>query len=148
MKLGNRVRRRDLMAVLGGAAFGYPLAAQAQTATKLARVGVLSPGTAASHARSPQFRGFYEAMGELGWVAGVTAAYEVRNADGRWERLPELARELAGTHPDVIVTASTPPALAAKAATSTTPVVVLDPGDPVATGLIASLARPGGNVTG
>ena len=91
---------------------------------------------------------FYDGMQKLGWVEHVNVAYERRFAGGQWEHLPDLARDLDSTNPNVIVIASTAPALAAKKATSTTPIVVLDPGDPVAAGLVTSLARPNGNITG
>src|SRR5262249_59168852 len=132
-------RRREFITLLGGAA-AWPLAARAQqSGTVLRRVGVLSPGTPERHARDPRFRAFYEAMRELGWSDGIKLTYVRRYAEDRWERLPEVAQELVGLEPDVIVTASSPPAIALKAATSTIPIVILDPGDPVAIGLVASL---------
>src|SRR5262249_23594817 len=87
-------------------------------------------------------------MRELGWSDGIKLTYVRRYAEDGWERLPEVAQELVGLEHDVIVTASSPPAIALKAATSTIPIVILDPGDPVAIGLVASLNQPGGNVTG
>ena len=112
------------------------------------RVGFLSPSTSERHARDPRARAFYERMRELGWAEGANLEYVRVYGEGRFERLPQLAKELASLQPEVIVTASTPPALAAKAATTTIPIVILDPGDPVATGLVASPNQPGGNVTG
>jgi ABC-type uncharacterized transport system substrate-binding protein len=91
---------------------------------------------------------FYQALQDLGWVEGQNIAFERRYAEDRFDRLIDLAIELARLNVDVIVTASTPPAKAAKAATGTIPIVMMDPGDPVASGLVASLALPGGNVTG
>jgi putative tryptophan/tyrosine transport system substrate-binding protein len=142
------MRRREFITLLGGAAVAWPPLGHAQPATKLARVGFLSPGSEASHARDPRAQGFYQAMRELGWVEGTTITYERRYAEGHFDRLPDLARELAQFDLAAIATASTPPALAAKAATSTIPIVIMDPGDPMAAGLVTSLARPGGNVTG
>ena len=87
-------------------------------------------------------------MRELGWVEGVNIVFERRYAEGQPSRLPELATEFVRLGVAVIVTLSSPPGVAAKKATNTIPIVIIDPGDPVATGLVASLARPGGNVTG
>jgi putative tryptophan/tyrosine transport system substrate-binding protein len=115
------MRRREFITLLGGAAVAWPPLGHAQPATKLARVGFLSPGSEASHARDPRAQGFYQAMRELGWVEGTTIAYERRYAGGHFDRLPDLARELAQFDLAAIATASTPPALAAKAATSTIP---------------------------
>jgi putative ABC transport system substrate-binding protein len=142
------MRRRDFITFLSGAAVAWPGGGQAESATKVARVGFLSPGNEQSHARDPRALAFYQAMRELGWVEGTTITYERRFAEGLLDRLPELARELAQSDVAAIATASTPPALAAKAATSTIPIVIMDPGDPVAAGLVRSLSRPGGNVTG
>ncbi len=142
------MRRRDFITFLAGAAIAWPGGGQAESATKVARVGFLSPGSEPSHARDPRAQAFYQAMRELGWVEGTTITYERRFAEGLFDRLPELARELAQSDVAAIATASTSPALAAKAATSTIPIVIMDPGDPVAAGLVRSLSRPGGNVTG
>jgi putative tryptophan/tyrosine transport system substrate-binding protein len=142
------MRRRHFITFLAGAAVAWSRDGQAQSATKIARVGFLSPGSEQSHARDPRAQAFYRAMRELGWVEGTTITYERRFAEGLFDRLPELARELAQSDVAAIATASTAPALAAKAATSTIPIVIMDPGDPVAAGLVRSLSRPGGNVTG
>jgi len=142
------MRRRDFITFLASAAVAWPGDGQAESATKEARVGFLSPGSEQSHARDPRAQAFYQAMRELGWVEGTTITYERRFAEGLFDRLPDLARELAQSDVAAIATASTPPALAAKAATSTIPIVIMDPGDPVAAGLVRSLSRPGGNVTG
>ena len=142
------MRRREFITLFSGAA-AFPLAARAQQSGGMRRVGVLSAGgTAEQHARNPRFRAFYEGMRELSWAEGVNLTYVRRYTEGWSERLPPLAQELVGLKPDVIVTASAPPALALKAATRTVPIVMLDPGDPVACGLVASLNQPGGNVTG
>jgi putative ABC transport system substrate-binding protein len=142
------IGRRQFISALAGAAIAWPGGGPAQSATKLARVGYLSPGSEQSHARDPRAQAFYQEMQQLGWVEGTTIAYERRFADGLFGRLPELARELTRFDLAAIATASTPPALAAKAATSAIPIVIMDPGDPVAAGLVTSLSRPGGNVTG
>jgi putative tryptophan/tyrosine transport system substrate-binding protein len=123
-----------------------PLAAGAQQTRKVYRIGVLEMVTAASNAAnlSPFRRGF----GELGYVEGQNFVIEYRSADGHAERFPDLAIELVGLNVDVIVTRGTPAALSAKQATATTPIVMASSGDPAAEGVVASLARPGGNVTG
>jgi putative tryptophan/tyrosine transport system substrate-binding protein len=142
------MRRRDFITLFGGAAVAWPLAARAQQSGGVRRIGVLLPGNSATAARNPRMQAFYKALQELGWVEGQNVAFERRWAEGRYERLTDLAIELARLNVDVIVTASTPPAKAAKSATSVIPIVIMDPGDPVATGLVAGLASPGGNVTG
>ena len=127
-------------------ALTFPVAAQ-QTA-KSARIGLLLPNTAEIAKRNPRTQAFLQGLRELGWVEGQNLTIERRFAEGKLERLPNLAAELVSLKVDVIVTAAAPSAKAAKDATSIIPIVILDPGDPVGTGLIASLARPGGNVTG
>jgi putative ABC transport system substrate-binding protein len=125
-----------------------PLAAEGQQKAKVPRIGVLLPGNPARAASNPRMQAFYQALRDLGWVEGQNVAFERRHAEDQFDRLTDLAIELARLNVDVIVTASTPPAKAARAATGTIPIVMMDPGDPVASGLVASLARPGGNVTG
>ncbi len=130
-------------------AFGIlaaPLTGDAQPPKKTPRIGFLSLGSAADNTES--LAAFRERLRELGWVDGRNVAIEARFADRRAERLSDLARELVPFQVDVIVTITTPAALAAKGATTTVPIVMAGSGDPVARGLIASLARPGGNVTG
>jgi putative ABC transport system substrate-binding protein len=109
---------------------------------------MLLPNTAEIVARSPRIGAFLQGLRDLGWIEGRNLLFEWRFAEGQLKRLAELAADLARTGVDVIVTAAAPSALAAKAATSSIPVVMLDPGDPVGLGLVESLARPGGNVTG
>jgi putative ABC transport system substrate-binding protein len=138
--------RREFIALLGGATL-WPIAASAQQAT-ITRVGVLAPGSEASHARDPRFQAFYRAMEERGWSEGTTIAYQRRFAEGHFDRLLDLARQLVDLAPPVIATASSPPAFALKQATATIPIVIMDPGDPVATGLVSSFAHPGSNITG
>src|SRR5262245_58726243 len=138
------LRRREFIALLGGAAAAWPLAARAQA--KAATIGLLGTGNAA--AQSQWTAAFVQRMRELGWVEGRNLAIEYRWADGRTERLSELASELVRLKVDVIVTHNTPGPLAAKQATSAIPIVFATAGDPVGTGIVANLARPGGNVTG
>jgi len=121
-----------------------PLAGCASTA-KVFRIGVLSGGSAAS---SPLLDAFRQGMRDLGWVEGQNWVSETRWADGKLERLPALAAELVRLRVDLIVTTGTPAARAAKQATQTLPIVMAGSGDAVGVGLVPSLARPGGNVTG
>jgi putative ABC transport system substrate-binding protein len=130
---------------MGGAA-AWPVAARAQQATRLRRIGYLSGGNEA--AQRPFLGAFKRGMQELGHAEGSSYSIESRYADGRFERLPTLARELLGANPDVLLVQSTPSNLAAKAATQSVPIVMVAVADPVGVGLIANLARPGGNITG
>ena len=124
---------------------GVPLTAEAQTPPKVPRIGFLASD---SRTNNPRLGAFLQGLRELGYVEGQTIAIEYRFAEGRPERLPGLAAELVRLKVDVIVTAGPPAPEAAKQATSTIPIVVAATGDPVAEGLVASLARPGGNITG
>jgi len=137
------VRRRGFITLLGGAAAAWPLAARAQQA-KLPTIGLLNSGTASS---APYTVAFVQRLRELSWIEGRTVAIEYRWADGRSERYAEIAAELVRLKVDVIATWGGS-AYAAKEATSSIPIVFFASQDPVATGLVASLARPGGNVTG
>ncbi len=139
------MRRRQFLAMLGSAA-ALPWAARAQQTGKIPRVGWLSPGSAASD--ETFLASFRDGLRELGWVAGRNIALEPRWAEGRFERLPDLAVELVQLKVDVIVASVTQASLAAQRATSTIPVVMVGVGDPLGSGLVASLARPGGNITG
>src|SRR5262245_36532629 len=140
------MRRRAFITLLGGAAASWPLAARAQQSGKPPTIGFLVPGTPSSHG---QFvAAFVRRLRELGWIDGRTVAVEYRWAEGRNERFAEIAAEFVQLKVDVILTASTVGVLAAKQATSVIPIVFAATGDPVGTGLVASLARPGGNVTG
>ncbi len=128
--------------------FALCSSAEAQQITKVARIGILAPGNPERQIRNVRVQAFFQGLRELGWVEGQNLVIERRFAYDQFSRLGELAVELAALKVDVIVTAAFPSAKAAKNATATIPVVILDPGDPVGTGLVASLARPGGNVTG
>jgi putative tryptophan/tyrosine transport system substrate-binding protein len=138
------MRRRDLIALLG-AAVAWPVAARAQP-SKTPTVGLLGASTPA--AAGPWVAAFAQRLRELGWTEGRTVAIEYRWAEGRNERMVEIAVEFVRAKVDVIVAQGTPAALAAKNATATLPIVFALPGDPVGIGLVASLARPGRNVTG
>jgi len=134
------------VATLALGVLAAPLSVEAQQPGKIARVGRLSPVSATADARN--LEALRQGLRDLGWVEGQNIAYEDRFAEGRPDRLPDLAAELVRLKVDVVFAGSTPAALAAKNATATTPVVMVMGGDPVASGLVASLARPGGNLTG
>ena len=138
------IRRREFIILLGGAA-AWPLAARAQQ-RKLPTIGYLHQSTAALS--SQEIAAFLQRLRELGWIEGRTVTIESRYAEGRSERLAEFAAEFVRLKVDVIVATSTPPAAAAKRATAVIPIIGVALGDPVGSGLVASLARPGGNVTG
>jgi len=138
------MRRREFITLLGGAATAvWPLAARAQQAGSRHTVGILSASGAPALNTV-----FVAALSELGWVEGKNVVFEHRYADNRLERLPGLAADLVRLKVDVIAAAGTLAPLAAKQASSTIPIVMTAAGDPLGSGLIASLARPGGNVTG
>jgi putative ABC transport system substrate-binding protein len=132
-----------LVAALTLGLFAAPLVAGAQQAGKVHRIGYLTAGS-----RRPSIQVFEQALRERGWVTGENLVIAYRDAEGKYERLPALATELVRLEPQVIVAVSTAAAQAAKGATSTIPIVMWGVSDPVGAGLIASLARPGGNVTG
>ncbi len=137
--------RRVFLTSLGAGLLAAPLAAEAQQAAKVARIGYL----AGSLAAFPQPReAFIQGLRDLGYVEGRNLVIEYRSPEGKPERLPALAAELVALKVDVIVAAGTPQPLAAKQATRTIPIVFAGASDPVASGLVTSLARPGGNVTG
>ncbi len=142
----DRLQRRDVIALLGGAAVAWPLAARAQRPGRIPRVGFLGNSTAALEANlvGP----FRDALHKLGYEEGRNVFIEYRWAEGKYQRLPALVAELLAAKVDVIVTAGTPASLAVKKATTTVPLVMIAVGDPVGTGLVPSLARPGGNITG
>jgi ABC-type uncharacterized transport system substrate-binding protein len=139
------MKRREFITLLGGAA-AWPLAARAQQAGKLPIIGFLGPVTGAVSTES--IPAFERRLGELGWVNRRTVAIEYRWGEGRPERYAEIAAEFVRLGVDVIATWGTETAVAAKHATSAIPIVFTVVGDPVGSGLVASLARPGGNVTG
>jgi putative ABC transport system substrate-binding protein len=140
------MRRREFITLLGGTAAAWPLAARAQQVGKLPTIGFLGP--LSQSAMSPWTAAFVQRLRELGWIEGRTVAIEYRWGEGRDERFVEIAAEFVRLKVDVIVTGGTAAVIAAKQATSVIPIVFGTAGDPVGTGLVASLARPGGNVTG
>ena len=142
------MRRREFISLLGGAAVAWPLAARAQQGTKVARIGYLLTGSLESPEMRSVLDAFRQGLREYGYVEGQTIVIEYRSAEGRIERFPQLAGELAALQLDLILAPNTPAARAVQRATTTIPVVVPVMGDPVADGLVATLARPGGNITG
>ena len=141
----DQLKRRDFITLLGGAV-AWPLVARAQQRGKLPTIGFLGSTTASI--ASQWVVVFVQRLRELGWIEGHTVAIEYRWAEGRKERADELAAEFVQLKVDLIMTYGTQCAQAAKQATNSVPIVFALPGDPVATGLVASLARPGSNITG
>jgi len=140
------MRRRQFLGLIGAAATGWPLVTSAQTTRKTRTIGFLGPLT--QSAMSSWTTAFVRRLGELGWTEGQNLAIDYRWANGQSEHLAEIASELTRLKVDVIVTGGTAAVVAAKRATSDIPIVFGVAGDPVRLGLVASLARPGGNVTG
>jgi ABC-type uncharacterized transport system substrate-binding protein len=139
------MKRREFITLLGGAVT-WPLAARAQQSPKLPTIGYMGASTPSTEGQ--RAAAFVKRLQELGWIEGRTIAIEVRWAEGRNERFAEIAAEFVHLKVDVIVTAGTAAVASAKRETSLIPIVFAVAGDPVGTGLVASLARPGGNVTG
>jgi putative ABC transport system substrate-binding protein len=133
------VRRRDFITFLSGAAT-WPLAARAQQQGKIPRIGIIDD--------APRWNAFRQGLRDLGYLEGQNIAFEYRRADDVPERLAEAATDLARRPVDVIATYGTAPSIAAKAATTTIPIVMIGVGDVVRTGLVQGLAHPGGNITG
>jgi putative ABC transport system substrate-binding protein len=138
--------RRAFIGTLACGLLAAPFTANAQPAGKVYRVGYLTAGSIAANPRV--LEAFRQGLRELGWVEGQNVVIEYRSAEGRFDRLPDLAAELVRLKVDVIVGAATPAVVAAKKATASIPIVGVSLTEPVGIGLIASLARPGGNVTG
>jgi len=139
------MRRREFFVVLGSTA-AWPFAARAQQQTKVARIGFLGPGYSATSAL--RVERMWAGLRDLGYVQGKNIVIESRWAEGNYDRLPELAAELVRLNVDVLVTYGTPGVLAAKQATTTIPIVMVVVADAIRSGLVASLSRPGGNLTG
>jgi putative ABC transport system substrate-binding protein len=146
----DQLKRREFITLLGGAAVAWPLAARAQQPVgrtgNMPRLGILMPGPAAHSATT--LDPFYRGLHELGYIVGQNLAVELRNGDWKPDRFSALATELIALKVDILVAWSTPTARAAKQATNSIPIVAGVMADPVADELVASLARPGGNVTG
>ncbi len=143
------MRRREFITLLGGAAAAWPLAAHAQHGTRIPRIGVLAPGRSeGSDASRPTLNSLVTGLRELGYTEGQNIAIERRFGESNADRLREVAAELVKRQVDIIVALSTTAARPVKQATSVIPIVVVGMADPVEDELVASLARPGGNVTG
>jgi putative ABC transport system substrate-binding protein len=144
------IDRRTFIGTLAGGLLAAPLAAEAQDAGKVYRVGYIGPRSVATIISDPvqPFNSFRREMRQRGYVEGQNLVLELRTVEGRLERVSEVVGELVRLNADVIVAVSGPVIQAAQQVTRTIPIVMLGVGDPVATGLVASLARPGGNVTG
>jgi putative ABC transport system substrate-binding protein len=144
---GQSMKRREFITLVGGAAaVGWPLAVNAQQGAKRPTIGFLGDSTPL--AESERVAAFARQLYDLGWIEGRTIAIEYRWADGRSDRLAEIAAEFARLKVDIIVAGGTPAVMAAKHAAPVVPIVFAAVGDPVGVGFVASLARPGGNVTG
>src|SRR5262249_53664262 len=143
----DRMNRRKFITLLAGAA-AWPLSVNAQPSAKIPRIGLMVTGSLESLEARVQLDAFRQGLRQLGYTEGRNIAIEYRGADGRIERFPNLAAELVRLEVDLIFAANTRAALAARQATSTIPIVSAVMGDPVEDGLVASLAQPGGNVTG
>jgi len=145
------VRRREFITLIGGAATGWPLAAHAQQTAKTHRIAIVSVSAfiadMSESGSNPNYVALFKELRRLDYIEGVNLVVTRYSGEGREERFPELCQEVVRTKPDVIVTAASRLVLAFKAATDTIPVVAVM-SDPVAYGIVANIARPGGNITG
>jgi len=140
--------RRTFLAGTGAVLLAAPLVAEAKPAGKVYRIGYISNSPPSTPESSRMYEAFRQGLLERGWVEGQNVVIEWRFAEGRMERFPDLTADLIRLKVDIVVTLGGPAARAAKQATTTTPIVAIGVSDPVGQGLVASLARPGGNVTG
>ena len=148
MRKGRFILRFSLSVTLALAALFRPLAAEAQSPARNPRLCLLGPYPLSHPSQSSRWSAFLQALRDLGYVEGSTVTIDFLSSDAQPNRFPGLAAECVRRRPDVIVTLTTPAALAAKQATSTIPIVMASSGDPVGAGIVTSLPRPGGNVTG
>jgi len=142
------MKRREFITLLGGAAVAWPIAARAQQTSKVPRIGFLDPLSRSSLMDMGWVEAFRSGLHDLGYVEGKNIIIEYRWSEGKYDQLPGLAAELVHLGIDILVTYGTPATRAAKQATTTIPIVMAISGDAIATGLIISLNRPGGNITG
>src|SRR5262245_43438270 len=142
------IRRREFIAVLGGAAVAWPLAARAQQRERVRRVGVFMPGAADDPEFEARNAAFLQRLGELGWIVGRNVRIDYRWGAGNVERYGAIAAELVALAPDVVLALGSSIVSALKKTTASVPIVFANVTDPVGGGLVASLARPGGNITG
>jgi putative ABC transport system substrate-binding protein len=142
------VRRRDFITLLGGAAAVWPLEARAQQGDRVRRIGVLMPGDENDPVRKTHVSAFIQSLADSGWHDGRNTRIVLRWGGGDPNRIRALAQELVGLEPDIIVPNGTPATVAVQQETRTIPIVFVNAGDPVASGIVARLDRPGGNITG
>jgi len=142
------LKRRELIALIGGVVVARPTAATAQQSAGMRKIGVLDANAANEHAQRDRLFAFKQRLQELGWMEGQTVHFDVRYADGKYDRLPDLATGLLSSSPDVILAVSTFALAALKASTQSVPIVFVRVPDPVGLGFVKSLARPDGNITG
>jgi putative ABC transport system substrate-binding protein len=140
------MKRREFITLMGGAAAGWPLSARAQQSGKAPRIGFL--GLSSPSSLAGRLESFRQGLHDFGYIEGTNIAIEYRWAEGHYDRLPELADEIVRANVGLIVTHGTPGSLAAQQATTTIPIVVALIGDPITSGIVANVARPGGNITG
>src|SRR5215831_4054624 len=146
--MGIRLRRREFIVGLGGAMAAWPLAARAQQGDRVRGIGVLMPVDENDPAWKLRLSAFAQALADLAWTDGRNVRIDLRWAGGDANRIPALAQELVGLQPDIILANSTPATAALQRETRTIPIVFVTLGDPVATGIVPRLDRPGGNITG
>jgi putative tryptophan/tyrosine transport system substrate-binding protein len=146
--LENCIRRRQFITLIGGAAATWPLAASAQPSDKIWRIAVLSSLSESDHQQQSWDAAFRRKLNELGWIDGRNIRLDYRWGAGNVERVQLFAKELVGLNPDVLVAITTPSTAALQKETRTIPIVFAVVSDPVGSGLVASLANPGGNITG
>ena len=142
------MRRREFVMLIGGAAAAWPLAARAQRGDRVRRIGVLMSGDENDSQGKPRLSAFTQALADLGWRDGRNVRMDVRWGGGDTNRMRALARELVGLQPDIIVTVAPPATVAVQRETRTIPIVFANVADPVASGIVARLDRPSGNITG
>ena len=142
------MRRREFITLLGGAAAAWPLAARAQQADRMRRIGVLMPYDENDPLAKNLLSAFTQALADLGWADGRNVRIDLRWGRGDINRMRALAQELVGSQPDIIVTNATVPTIAVQRETRTIPIVFVNVSDPVASGIVAALNQPGGNITG
>src|SRR5215470_5114956 len=142
------MRRREVITLLGGAAAAWPLAARAQPAERVRRIGVLISGDENDPERKRRLSALTQALVDLGWTDGRNVRMDLRWGGGNANQVRALAQELVGLQPDIIVTSATPATAAVQRETRTIPIVFVSVADPVASGVVARLDRPSENVTG
>ena len=140
--------RREFITLLGGAAAAWPVLARAQQGDRVRRIGVLMPGDENDPVRKSFASGFSQALAGVGWTDGRNVRMDLRWGGGDNNRIQALAQELVGSQPDIIVTNNTPATVALQRETRTIPIVFSNVSDPVASGIVPRLDRPGGNITG